>query len=174
MNDSVNTCSRLRRNHLRRLRYMAQEDPDLTLVQALQDGEDRTLNELMDRHRKGVFNFVFRHIPNEADAHELTAEAFVRAYFNIGRFRPSAKFATWLYQIALNLCRDHLKSRAYQYSLQTVWADAPTPEGEEQEQLLVSGRDPVQETECREELSALEKAISELPEDLKNPLILTA
>ena|SRR5271163_3317377 len=119
----------------------AQEDPDLSFVTALKAGQDQALNALMDRHRKGVFNFVYRHIPNEADAHELTAEAFVRAYFNIGRFRPSAKFVTWLYQIALNLCRDHLKSRAY---------------------------------EGREELSALEKAISELPEDLKNPLILTA
>ena len=53
-------------------------------------------------------------------------------------------------------------------------ADAPTEEGEEQERLSVSGRDPVQETEGREELSALEKAISELPEDLKNPLTIFA
>jgi RNA polymerase sigma-70 factor (ECF subfamily) len=128
----------------------------------------------MDRHRKGVFNFVFRHISNEADALELTAEAFVRAYLNIGRFRPSAKFVTWLYQIALNLCRDHVKSRAYQYTLQTVSADAPTQEGEEQDWLSVSERDPVEETEGGGELSALEKAISELPEDLKNPLILAA
>src|SRR5271165_3901139 len=96
---------------------MTQEDPDLTLVQALQDGEDRTLNELMDRHREGLFRFVLRHVHNEADALELAMETFVRAYFNIGKFRPRAKFATWLYQIALNLCRDHLRSRAYQYSL---------------------------------------------------------
>jgi RNA polymerase sigma-70 factor (ECF subfamily) len=152
----------------------AQEDPDLSFVTALKAGQDQALNALMDRHRKGVFNFVFRHIPNEADALELTAEAFVRAYFNVGRFRPSAKFVTWLYQIALNLCRDRLKSRAYQYSLQTVSADVPTEEGEQQEQLWARDRDPLKETEGREELSALEKAISELPEDLKNPLILTA
>jgi RNA polymerase sigma factor (sigma-70 family) len=153
---------------------MTQEDPDLGFVQALKAGQDQALNSLMDRHRNGVFHFVFRHIPNEADALELTAEAFVRAYFNIGRFRPSAKFVTWLYQIALNLCRDHSKSRAYQYSLRTVSTDAPTEEGEEQQQFLASDRDPVEETEGREELGALEKAISELPEDLKNPLILTA
>jgi len=88
---------------------MTLEDPDLSLVQALKAGRDQALNALMDRHRKGLFHFVFRHIPNEADALELTAEAFVRAYFNIGRFRPSAKFVTWLYRIALNLCRDLLE-----------------------------------------------------------------
>ena len=153
---------------------MTQEDPDLGFVQALKAGQDQALNVLMDRHREGVFHFVFRHIQNEADARDLTVEAFVRAYFNIEKFRPSAKFATWLYQIALNLCRDHSKSRAYQYALQTESADAPTEEGEEQETLLASDRDPVKETEGREELNALEKAISELPEDLKNPLILTA
>jgi len=153
---------------------MTQEDQDLTFVTALKTGQDQALNALMDRHRKGVFNFVFRHISNEADALELTAEAFVRAYLNIGRFRPSAKFVTWLYQIALNLCRDHVKSRAYQYTLQTVSADATTQEGEEQDWLSVSDRDPVEQTEGGGELSALEKAISELPEDLKNPLILAA
>ena len=153
---------------------MRQEDPDLNFVMALKAGQDQALNALMDRHREGLFRFVLRHVHNEADALELAMETFVRAYFNIGRFRPSAKFVTWLYQIALNLCRDHSKSRAYQYSLQTVSADAPTEEGEEREPLSVSDRDPVKEAQGREELSALEKAISELPEDLKNPLILTA
>src|SRR5271156_1425728 len=123
----------------------AQEDPDLSFVTALKSGQDQALNALMDRHRKGVFNFVFRHIPNEAYALELTVEAFARAYFNIGRFRPSAKFVTWLYQIALNLCRDHLKSWAYQYLFQTVSADAPTQQGGEQKRFSVSDRDPVQE-----------------------------
>ena len=153
---------------------MRQKDPDLSFVMALKAGQDQALNALMDRHREGLFRFVLRHVHNEADALELAMETFVRAYFNIGRFRPSAKFVTWLYQIALNLCRDHSKSRTYQYSLQTVSADAPAEEGEQQEQLLARDRDPLKETEGREELSALEKAISELPEDLRNPLILTA
>ena len=41
---------------------MALEDPDLALVQALQAGEDRALNTLIDRHREGLYRFVFRHI----------------------------------------------------------------------------------------------------------------
>jgi RNA polymerase sigma factor CnrH len=153
---------------------MTQEDPDLGFVQALKAGQDQALNALMDRHRKGVFHFVLRHIPNEADALELTADVFVRAYFHIGRFEPTAKFVTWLYQIALNLCRDHSKSRAYRDALQTVSADASAEEGEEQGPILAAERNPVEQTERREELSALEKAIRELPQDLKDPLILTA
>ena len=107
------------------------------------------------------------------DALELAMETFVRAYFNIGKFRPAAKFATWLYHIALNLCRDHLRSRAYQDSLQTVSFDAPTEEGQDPSLLLATEGRPDQKTDRLEELIALEKAISELPEELKNAFILT-
>jgi RNA polymerase sigma-70 factor (ECF subfamily) len=141
---------------------------------ALKAGQDQALNALMDRHREGLFRFVLRYVQNEADALELAMETFVRAYFNIGKFRPVAKFATWLYHIASNLCRDHLKSRPYQYSRRTVSFDAPAEEGQDPSLLLAAERGPDQKTERREELIALEKAISELPEELKNAFILTA
>jgi RNA polymerase sigma factor CnrH len=175
---------------------MAQEDPDLSLVQALMLGDDQALDVLMNRHREGLFRFVLRIVHNEADALELATETFARAYFNIKKFRPAAKFATWLYQIALNLCRDHLRSRAYRDSLQTVSFDAP-----KQEEVGVTSSHPAREwitsfapthevgvqslyvaKECwpdqtvdrREELDALEKAVRELPRDLKEALILVA
>jgi len=153
---------------------MTQEDPDLALVQDLQAGKDRALNSLMDRHREGLFRFLLRQVHNEADALELTMETFVRAYFNIGKFRPAARFATWLYRIALNLCRDYLRSRAYQYSLQTTSFDAPAEEGADTSLFLATGRTPDQRADRREELIALEKAISELPEDLRNAFVLSA
>jgi RNA polymerase sigma factor (sigma-70 family) len=153
---------------------MALEDPDLALVQALQAGEDRALNTLIDRHQAGLFRFVYRHISNEADAIELTQEAFVRAYFNIEKFRPTAKFVTWLYHIALNLCRDYARSQASRQASRTVSIDVPFEENEEQTSLSPKQRRPDQQTQDREILGAVEKAISELPQDLKNPLILTA
>jgi RNA polymerase sigma factor CnrH len=152
---------------------MTPEDPDLPLVQALLLDEDQALNVLMDRHRDGLFRFVLRHVHNEADALELAMETFVRAYFNIGKFRPAAKFVTWLYHIALNLCRDHLRSRAHRDSLQTTSIDSLTQEGEDPSVIAAKARGPDQKTERLEELVALEKAIAELPEELKSPFILT-
>src|SRR5258707_12704021 len=125
---------------------MALEDPDLALVRALQAGEDRALETLMDRHQEGVFRFVFRHISNEADAIELTQDAFVRAYFNIGKFRPTAKFVTWLYHIALNLCRDHSRSQLNRVSAQTISTDVPIKGKEANIQLLSNHRRPDQQT----------------------------
>jgi len=151
---------------------MPSEDPDLALVRALQAGEDQAFAELMARHRKGLFRFIFRHISNEADALELTQETFVRAYFNIGKCRPTAKFVTWLYHIALNLCRDHSSSRTYHYSFRTTSTDAD--ENEEQTQLLSIQHGPDRQTQDREKLRSVEKAISQLPQHIRNPLILTA
>ena len=151
---------------------MPREDPDLALVRALQAGEDQAFDTLIDRHQKGLFRSIFRHIPNEADALELTQETFVRAYFNIGKFRPSAKFVTWLYRIAMNLCRDRSRRRAYRHSLRTISIDAD--EFEEQTQLSANERGPDRRTQDREKVRAVEKAISELPQDLMNTLILTA
>jgi RNA polymerase sigma factor (sigma-70 family) len=153
---------------------MGFEDPDLALVQALQAGEESALEALMTRHQNGLFRFVFRHIANEADAAELTQEAFVRAYFNIHSFRPDAKFVTWLYHIALNLCRDYLRRASSGYSSRTVSIDAPAEKTPKQRSLSSNLSCPDQQAQDREKLLAVEKAITELPRDLKNPLILTA
>ena len=66
-----------------------------------------------------------------------------------------------------------MRSRAYQYSRRTVSFDAPAEEGQEPGLLLATERGPDQKTASRE-LIALEKAVSELPEELKNAFILTA
>jgi len=67
-----------------------------------------------------------------------------------------------------------VRSRAYQYSLQTVSFDAPAQEGDDPSLLLATEGRPDQKADRVEELNALEKAISELPEDLKNAFILVA
>jgi|SRR5208283_3259524 len=153
---------------------MATEDPDLPLVRALQAGQDQALEELVDRHEAGLYRFVFRHCSNEADAVQLTQETFVRAYFNIGKYRPKAKFITWLYHIALNLCRDHARRRVAHESVQTVSTSAEPNQGAIQNHLLTTRRAPDTEAYAREKIRALEKAIAELPLEVKSPLILTA
>jgi RNA polymerase sigma factor (sigma-70 family) len=153
---------------------MSLDDPDLPLVRALQAGQDDALRILMDRHQRGIFRFIFRNIPNEADALELTQEVFVNAYFRIAQFRATAKFASWLYRIALNLCRDYARSRSYRDRSRTLSADLPV-EGAEDRRKFISGQPgPDREAEDREKLFALEAAINELSSDLKEPLILTA
>lgn len=148
-------------------------DADLALVRALQAGDDSALDTLMERHREPIFRFVHGYVVNEADAVELTQETFVRAYFNIGKFKPTAKFATWLYRIALNLCRDHAKSRRVKHAAITDSLTPAETDTDAERDLPAHGRAPDEEAESAEKMRALDGAIAQLPHDLRTALVLT-
>ena len=149
-------------------------DADLALVRALQGGDDSALDQLMERHQEALFRFIRGYVQNEADATELTEEAFVRAYFSISRFKPTAKFATWLYRIALNLCRDHAKSRRTRNAAQTESLSATDDkDGDAERDLPASGETPAESAITSEKMQALDRAIAQLPHDLRTALVLT-
>lgn len=150
-------------------------DPDLALVTALQGGEEAALDALMERHQEPVFRFILRHVLNEADAAELTQETFVRVYFGAAKWKPTAKFTTWLYQIALNLCRDHAKSRKTKNAAVTHSLSEPRhPDEVEVERDVPSGgATPADEALTNEKMAALESGIAQLPHDLRTALVLT-
>ena len=149
-------------------------DADLGLVQALQAGDDSALNGLMERHQEALFRFIRGYVINEADATELTQETFVRAYFNIGRFKPTAKFVTWLYRIALNLCRDHAKSRWTKRAAMTDSFSFSGRDLEVERDLPAADKTPAEQALSSEKMRALDEAIAQLPHDLRTALVLTA
>ena len=149
-------------------------DADLALVQALQAGDDSALVQLMDRHQEALFRFIRGYVQTEADATELTQEAFVRAYFSISRFKPTAKFATWLYRIALNLCRDHAKSRATKRAAITDSFARLGNDSDAERDFPTIGNTPSEQALISEKMGALHRAIAQLPHDLRTAIIMTA
>lgn len=145
------------------------DDPDLELVRALQAGGDWALDELLTRHREPLFRFLFRYTRQETVARDLAQEAFVRAYFNIGSFKPGARFATWLFQIGLNLCRDHARSK---HARRAFWHE-PLPQAGGAE-LAGPGAHPGERAALADNLLRVQRAIDGLPHDLKAALLLTA
>lgn len=155
-------------------RGMSDTDPDLELVLALQRGDDAALDALLERHQHAIFGFVYRHVFNEADARELTQEVFVRAYFGVKKFRPTAKFVTWLYRIALNLCRDHVRSRRVRQAAVTGSLSAETPDGRGWEsEIAAAARDPAEAALVDEKMDALERGLASLPHRLRTVLVMT-
>ncbi len=124
------------------------------------------------RHKTALFHFIFRYVHNEADAAELTQETFIRAYFNIRSFKPSARFATWLHAIAGNLCRDHVGSRAHRNAARTTSLSSD----KDDKPVDVPSRAPTPDmvAQTDEQMRAVEAAIDQLPHNLKTALILTA
>jgi len=82
------------------------EDPDMCCINMLQNGNGRGLDILMERHAENLNRFIFRYTNNAEDAADLTQETFVRVFKKAGDYKPKARVKTWLYTIALNLCRD--------------------------------------------------------------------
>lgn len=84
---------------------------DEALMLALQDGQDKALNTLMDRYKKPLFHFITRYTADEDAAYDILQETFFKAYTRAETFNPEYKFKTWLYTIALNLCRDFSRKK---------------------------------------------------------------
>jgi RNA polymerase sigma factor (sigma-70 family) len=143
------------------------ECTDQELIEKLKRGENPALNELMARYKHRLFAFIRRYVGDEDVAYDLVQETFTKLYFSADKFNPQYKFSTWLFQIALNLCRDHgrKKKLAYFFSIDDEdsgfdFADAaPDPEAIAQSSQAVRH---------------IHKSIELLPHKLKSALILFA
>lgn len=146
-------------------------DPDLPLIEALKAGEDLALNELIQRHREPLFRFAFRYLRDETAARDVAQETFVRGYFKAGTFRPQSTVKTWLYTIATNLCRDRL--RRLGKHRHDISIDVPREDGGHTE-LADAQPIPSEQTAQSDRFKFLQRAIDQLPHQLKLPLILCA
>jgi RNA polymerase sigma-70 factor (ECF subfamily) len=82
---------------------------DEQLVALTVKGDVSAFNEIVTRWEGRLYNFVYRYIGDAEEAKDITQESFVRAYSHLDGFRGQSKFSSWLYQIALNLCRSKLR-----------------------------------------------------------------
>jgi RNA polymerase sigma-70 factor, ECF subfamily len=82
------------------------DDSDESLMLRYREGDVRAFEVLVTRHRKPVFNFILRFVRDTAQAEDVTQETFLRLVKGADAYERQAKFTTWLYTIARNLCVD--------------------------------------------------------------------
>ncbi len=145
-------------------------DPDLPLIEALQAGDDSALDELINRHREPLFRFVYRYLCDEPVAREVVQETFVRVYFKVKTFEPRSLVKTWIYAIALNLCRDQCRKLAKRW--REVSLNAPGSGEQPPLELTDTGPSPSETAGQRDRFAMLQRAIDRLPHKLKAALIL--
>jgi RNA polymerase sigma-70 factor (ECF subfamily) len=90
---------------------------DEALMKAYQAGDASAFAELVARHEKPLWNFLRRLTADATSAEDLLQETFMRVVRNASGYQPSARFSTWLYTIARNLCIDHARSRQHRQAL---------------------------------------------------------
>ncbi len=146
---------------------------DEELILSLQQGKKLALNKLMHRYKEPLFRFVTHYTRDEDISYDIVQETFIRVYERAETFNPSYKFKTWLYQIALNLCRDYARKKKILsfFSIDGWFNDE---EKISMENILVSEENIENLYEYRENLKNLDKEINKLPHKLKTALILFA
>jgi RNA polymerase sigma-70 factor (ECF subfamily) len=145
-------------------------DADAELMLRLKDGEDLMLNELMTRWQQPLVAFIYRYIGHSADALDLAQETFVRVYQARFRYRARAKFASWLFAIAANLCRNYVRQRERGGGPATQSLDVTSTNTAEW--ILSSDDSPDQAAIKSEFVSCVKEAIGKLPHDLKMVILL--
>lgn len=86
-------------------------DEDLML--AFRGGDAAAFDELVGRHKRGLYNFLLRSVHDRARAEEMLQEVFLRVIRAKDRYQRTAKFTTWIYTIARNLCVDESRRQKF-------------------------------------------------------------
>jgi len=139
---------------------------DEELVEACQSGEASAFDVLVARWEDRIRGAAYRFLGSDEEARDVAQEAFLRAYQAIGTFKKEARFSSWLYQIATNLCRDRLRRRK---TRATVSLEAL----EESGPVMVETRPGAHERLLQRDLArAVRRAVEELPEEQREVVIL--
>jgi RNA polymerase sigma-70 factor (ECF subfamily) len=141
---------------------------DEELVARSMGGDTDSFNQLIVRWERPIYALAYRVIGREEDARDVAQETFLRAFRALSGFKGQAKFSSWLYRIALNLCRDWIRRER-----RTPVAQAP--EGVDLIELAseVTVSESIEDLVSRKELGrAVAKAMAMLPEEQRTAIIL--
>jgi RNA polymerase sigma-70 factor (ECF subfamily) len=140
-------------------------DSDEALLTRYAAGDAAAFERLYRRHELRVWRYLKRNVANTALAEELMQEVWFAAAREAGRFRPSARFTTWLFTIAHNRMVDAWRARRPQTSLDAAARDATAlvaPPGDRPEARAIAG----------EERAALVMALLRLPDEQREAFLL--
>src|SRR5258706_15709403 len=138
----------------------------------LVSGHGPALNELMERHAPKLFNYLVRCLQSEADAADAAQEIFVRVYQHRQKFDKRGRFSTWLYAIATNLVKDRYRHRS-RHPQVSLDAENEATGKNFRENLPEHNPTPSESLLASERAEAVRKAVGQLPEELRTPLILS-
>ncbi len=148
-------------------------DADADRMMRVQQGDLQAFEGLVDQYKRPIFNLVYRMLRDRDEAEDITQKVFIQVYRASDRYRPTAKFSTWIFTIARNLTLNEIRRRS-----RKPWTDSldETMDGEGPAQRLDPpdhrARPANQELAHQEFLQCLEEAIDQLPENQRIAVLL--
>jgi RNA polymerase sigma-70 factor (ECF subfamily) len=149
---------------------MSEKNSDQVLVDRVKQGDRGAFDLLVLKYQHKIVKLVTRYVRDQAEALDVTQEAFLKAYRALPGFRGDSAFYTWLYRIAINTAKNYLvaqKRRPLDYDL-----DLQDPEQYDMQARLKTVDTPERVALSEEIRSTVNAAINDLPEDLRTAIVL--
>ncbi len=148
--------------------------PDEDLMLRYRNGDEDAFEMLYRRYEKPVFSFIYRILMSAADAEDLCQETFLRLVKEKKKYQVSGNFKTWIFRIALNLCRDRLRRKKFR-SHRSIDAPSLSQNGNTNEfenSLSDPAPDQIDCMEKNEMKVLIQQAFKKLPEKQRTVVIL--
>ena len=149
-----------------------QADPDAVLMLRVKRGDRAAFSALVEKYRQPLFNFVFRTLRDETETEDVAQNTFLQVWKSRARYERTAKFSTWLFTIARNLCLNEIRRRSRHpaESLEETHPehdDQPSRQYEDKKVFL-----PTENVLHGELAKKIEEALDELPENQRTAILL--
>jgi RNA polymerase sigma-70 factor, ECF subfamily len=149
---------------------VSERGTDHDLVRRAQAGDRRAFDLLVLKYQQKVANLIGRYLRDPSEVLDVTQDAFIKAYRALGGFRGESAFFTWLYRIAVNTVKNHLVAQGRR-------PPGGDLDAETAEQLDMGGRlrdyaTPERELLTEEIARTVQRALDDLPEDLRTAIVL--
>jgi len=149
-----------------------QTDPDAALMLRVKRGDRAAFAELVEKYKQPLFNFVFRTLRDEIETEDVAQNTFLQVWKSRARYERTAKFSTWLFTIARNLCLNEIRRRS-RHPAESIEETHAEHEDQPQRQYEDKKISLPTETALHGELAQkIEEALAELPENQRTAILL--
>ncbi len=143
---------------------------DEALVKRVQQGDVNAYNILVIKYQHKVAQIISKFVGNSADVNDVAQEAFIKAYKAINNFRGESSFYTWLYRIVVNAAKTYLESNSKRKN--HIDVDSEEFQSIDSQGVLTSKETPDKIIESQELQQVILSAMKELPEELRQAIML--
>ncbi len=149
-------------------------DPDAGFVRAIQSGDMAAFDHLVIKHKDKLFNMVYWLLGDYQEANDCSQEIFIKVFKSLKKFRFESSFSTWLYRIAINTCKNRLRSSAYRWKKKTVSLENPgsSEQGNRSYEIRNGSPSPENKLEKKEKIMLIQKAVNALPQEQNRVIVL--
>lgn len=143
---------------------------DAALVQRVKQGDRSAFDLLVVKYQHKILNLIMRYVKDPSEAMDVAQEAFLKAYRAVPAFRGDSAFYTWLYRIAINTAKNHLvaaRRRPVNLDFDLTESESFEPFG------MLRDYDTPERLALTDEIgAAINKAVDDLPEELRTAILL--